>query len=247
MDPGTERQAEWATEADPAFVSTGELPAPEQAQALVDEAYERSRADGSGAVSDVYPALARVDPDLFGICTVGRQGRVFAAGDADVEFTIMSVAKPFVFAMVCEAIGPEAMRERIGGNATGRSFNSLAAIEASPDGRTNPMVNPGAIATTSLVAGATVEDRWEAIRGTLSRFAGRGLSLNDEVYESASATNMRNRGIAQLLAGLHRLGSEPMEALDLYTRQSSLNVTARDLATMGATPVSYTHLTLPTN
>jgi glutaminase len=183
----------------------------------------------------VYPALARVPADLFGVCVVSVGGEVFAIGDADVEFTLMSVAKPFVFALVCEALGPEPAREKLGANATGLPFNSLTAVERSDDGRTNPMVNPGAIATTSLVPGGTPAERWRFLREGLSRFAGRALSLDDEVYASASATNHRNQAIARLLESVDRLYADPAEATDLYTRQSCLAVTARDLAVMGAT------------
>ena len=144
----------------PAYVSTGRLPFPEQVRTLVAEAYERYKSNGEGQNSQIYPALARVPSELFGICVVGTNGNVYACGDADYEFTIMSVSKPFVFALVCQEVGWEVVRQRIGVNATGLAFNSLAAIEQSPDGRTNPMVNAGAIATTSLVPGATLEARW---------------------------------------------------------------------------------------
>jgi glutaminase len=176
-----------------------------------------------------------VPPDLFGICVVSTSGNVYAAGAADTEFTIMSVSKPFVFALVCDRIGVDEMRQMVGANATGRTFNSLAAIEASPDGRTNPMVNSGAIATTSLAPGATLDEKWRFIQEGLSRFAGRTLSLNEDVYASASATNHRNQSIAQLLRSYGRIYMDPAPATDLYTRQCSLSLTARDLAVMGAT------------
>ena len=182
-----------------AYVSTGSLPTAELVQALVAEAYERYRSSSDGANSDVYPALARVSPELFGICVAGASGAVFSIGDADVEFSIMSVAKPFVFALVCQALGPEGVRKRVGVNATGLAFNALDAIQRGQDGRTNPMVNPGAIATTSLVPGATAEAKWRFIRDGLSGFAGRELLLDDEIYASASETNHRNREIARVL------------------------------------------------
>src|SRR5262245_20948320 len=132
------------------FVSTGRLPTPELVAALVAEAYRRFKSDTQGRNSTIYPALARVPSGLFGICVVGTSGNVYPVGDTDYKFAIMSVSKPFVFALVCQAIGAEQAREKIGVNATGMPFNSLGAIEHSPDGRTNPMVNAGAIATTSL-------------------------------------------------------------------------------------------------
>jgi glutaminase len=147
----------------------------------------------------------------------------------------MSVSKPFVFALVCEAGGVEDARQKIGVNATGLAFNSLEGVERSPAGRTNPMVNSGAIATTSLVPGATLKAKWRFIHDGLSRFAGRCLPLNDEVYASASETNHRNQSIGRLLQSYGRIYMDPAEAVDLYTKQCSLNVSARDLAVMGAT------------
>lgn len=216
-------------------VSTGVLPAPEVVQALVAEAHERFRPVAEGRVSEVYPALARVPPELFGISVVGTTGNVYPAGDAEHAFTIMSVSKPFVFALVCEAIGADRVRDRLGVNATGLPFNSLAAIERGPGGRTNPMVNSGAIATTSLVPGASLEEKWRFIHEGLSRFAGRTLALDEEVYASANATNFRNQSIARLLQSFERVYMDPAEATALYTRQCSLAVTATDLAVMGAT------------
>ena len=217
------------------YVSTGRLPEKNKVLELIKEAYSKFSSDNSGIVSTVYHALERVNPDLFGICMVGTDGAIHSAGDIDHEFTIMSVSKPFVFALVCQEIGAATAREKLGVNSTGLAFNSLTAIERSPDGRTNPMVNSGAIATTSFVPGSTSEERWDFIYNGLCDFAGRKLSLNEEVYASACETNFRNRGIANALHGLGRLGCDPKIATDLYTRQCSLDVSAKDLAVMGAT------------
>lgn len=217
------------------YISTGHLPDADQVQSLVNEAHTRFKANTDGRNSEVYPALARVPSELFGICLVGTSGRIFEAGNTDHEFSIMSVSKPFIFALVCGVLGPEALRHKIGANATGLAFNSAASIERGDDGRTNPMVNAGAIATTSLAPGVSSEEKWAFIHTGLSRFAGRPLSLNEEVYASASETNFRNRSIARLLQSFDRIYCDPKMATDLYTRQCSLNVSARDLAAMGAT------------
>jgi glutaminase len=216
-------------------VSTGELPPVDRVRALVSAAYERYRSNTDGRNSDVYPALARVPSDLFGVCVANTRGDTFGVGDADVEFSIMSVSKPFVFALVCDAFGPERLRDDIGVNNTGLPFNSLAAVERSADGRTNPMANSGAIATTSLATGANAEEKWSFMREGLSAFAGRDLCLNEEIYESAIKTNHRNQSIARLLQAFGRLHCDPADAVNLYTRQCSLNVSAKDLAVMGAT------------
>jgi len=217
------------------YVSTGHLPPDDAVAKLVTTAHAQFATDDEGENSSVYPMLSLVPRDLFGICVAGTGGEIFAVGDADHEFSIMSVSKPFLFALLCELLGGARLRELIGVSATGRAFNSLAAIEASIDGRTNPMVNSGAIATTSLVPGANADEKWSFIYEGLSRFAGRNLTLNHEIHASATATNHRNRSIAQLLHSLKSIFTDPAEAVSLYTMQCSLNVTARDLALMGAT------------
>jgi glutaminase len=216
-------------------VSTGDLPSSELVTTLVAEAHKRFEGNTEGKNATVYPALERVERDLFGVCLVGTSGTIYSAGDAEYEFTIMSVSKPFVFALVCQELGVQEVRQKIGVNATGLAFDSLAGIERNHDGRTNPMVNSGAIATTSLAPGQSVEAKWNFIHQGLSRFAGRTLSLNDEIYVAASETNYRNPHIARLLQSYGRIYTDPDQAIDLYNRQCVLNVSAKDLAVMGAT------------
>jgi len=220
---------------EPGYVSTGRLPPGQDVAALVDDAHRRYRDVEAGSVSAVYPALGRVPPGLFGICVASVDGRIRAAGDAGVAFTIMSVAKPFTFALVCDVLGPDEIQRRVGVNATGLPFNSLEALEVGEDGRTNPMVNPGAIATASFAPGRSASERWRFVRDGLSRFAARSLDLDAETLASASAANDRNRELAAGLAQRGGLGCDAVDALDVYTRQSCLHVTARDLAVMGAT------------
>ncbi len=220
---------------DPGTISTGSLPDPRAVQALVDEAVSRYQGDTDGVVADYIPVLAHAAPDLFGICLVGAAGRVFEAGDAAHVFSIQSVSKPFTFAVVCHAIGYQTARAKLGVNATGLPFNSVMAVELNPTRTMNPLVNAGAIATSSLIPGSSHEERWEHLLDALSRFAGRRLGLEGEVYASEAANNQRNQGVAHLLHSYGRLYGDPDEATDLYTRQCSIGVTARDLATMAAT------------
>ncbi|WP_295391665.1 glutaminase A [uncultured Thiodictyon sp.] len=216
-------------------VSTGHLTAPEVVEGLVAEAHARFQSNDGGRVADYIPALAQVPSQRFGICLAGVSGQCFTAGDADVEFTIQSISKPFVFALICQTIGEDEARLRLGVNSTGLPFNSVIAVERAGDGLTNPMVNAGAIATTSLAPGATATAQWQFIADGLSRFAGRTLTLDEAVYQSEAAANQRNTGIAKLLQRYDRIYSDPVEATDIYTRQCSLRVTARDLAVMSAT------------
>lgn len=217
------------------FVSTGSLPPGDRVGELVRAAYEAFRDVDDGACSEVYPVLAQADPADFGVAVTSVRGERFAVGDLDTRFTLMSLSKPFVLALVCEALGSDIVRDRVGVNSTGRPFNSVAAVEHAPGGRTNPMVNSGAIATTGLVPGGDLEDRWRFIVDGLSRFAGRTLAVDEAVLESARATNGRNRAIARLLHSLGALDGDPEAAVELYTRQCSLSVDVTDLSTMGAT------------
>jgi glutaminase len=201
----------------------------------VDESYRLFKSNDEGKNADYIPALAGTRRDLFGLCVVQTNGKIYAAGDTAVEFSIQSVSKPFVFALVLQAVGEDEARVKLGVNSTGLPFNSVMAIELNKDRTMNPMVNAGAIATTSLVPGRSAEAKWRFIQEGLSRFAGRQLSLDVDVYQSEAATNQRNQGIARLLESYGRIYFDPLEATDVYTRQCSLNVTVKDLAVMGAT------------
>lgn len=217
------------------FVSTGTLPRTEVVLSLLEEAHELYRSVDDGSVADYIPALLEVPADLFALAVVGVNGSVSSAGDVGVEFSIQTISKPFVFALVCEAIGYERARELIGVNSTGLAFDSVMAVELNPERTANPMVNAGAIATTSLVPGETAEQKWEFVRAGLSRFAGRELQLDSEVYDSEALGNQRNQGIARLLQSYDRMYFDSLQATDIYTRQCSLLVTTIDLAVMGAT------------
>lgn len=215
-------------------VSTGSLPPARAVAAALSSAHRRFGGVGDGELSSVYPVLGRADPDHFGLALVGANGSMHEIGHARVPFTLMSVAKPFAFAMACEHFDIERVCDFVGVDATGLPFDSAHAIERGAGGRTNPMVNAGAIATASLMPGKSLEEKWEGILAGLSRFAGRELALDEETLRCARDTNFQNRGLAMLLAGARAIEGDPLEAVELYTRQSCLSVTARDVAAMGA-------------
>ena len=214
---------------------TGVLPPGRDIDDLVAAAHARGLRHSEGTVADYIPILAQADPELFGLCVVDVDGGVHEVGDTGARFSIQSISKAFVYALLCDALGHEEVFDVVGVNNTGAAFNSVVAIELNEGHPGNPMVNAGAIATTALMPGATAEEKWEAVRGGLSRFAGRELEVDDDVYESETLTNQRNRAIAQLLQSYDRIRSDPAEAVDVYTRQCSLIVDAHDLAVMGAT------------
>lgn len=227
FESDAEKVSQWA--------STGTLPEPEDVAAIVGESHRRYAHVAEGEVADYIPVLARARADGFAVSLGGVNGLVHEVGDVGQSFSIQSVSKAFIFALVSEAWGHHAVRRRIGVNNTGLPFDSVMALELNDGSPMNPMVNAGAIATTSMLPGADVDERWDALRHGLSRFAGRDLSLDEEVYASECLTNDRNRALAHLLRSYGELETDPDEAVDLYTRQCSLSVTAHDLAVMGAT------------
>ncbi len=216
-------------------ISTGALPEDAVITDLLLDAHARFRDTDEGEVATYIPALANTPPELFGIAVAGVRGRTFSCGDAAHQFSLQSLSKPFVFALVCEAIGLQRARSLLGVNATGLPFNSVMAIELNDDRTMNPMVNAGAMATTSLVPGRTADQQWAFLRDGLSRFAGRDLTLDRDVYDSETGTNLRNQGIAHLLHSYGHLYADPDQTTDVYTGQCSLLVSTIDLAVMGAT------------
>ena len=216
-------------------VSTGRLPSWDEVEALTAAAFERYRTLDEGVVADYIPILAQADGALFGLSVSEANGAIHNAGDAEHAFSIQSVSKAFVYALVCREYGHAVVKERIGVNNTGLPFNSVMALELNEGNPMNPMVNAGAIATTALMPGATAAEQWEFIRSGLSEFAGRQLVMDGEVYASEMATNSRNLALGRRLQSYGKLDTDPIETVDIYTRQCALLVTAQDLAVMGAT------------
>ncbi|WP_456449277.1 glutaminase A, partial [Hydrogenimonas sp.] len=203
------------------------------------EAYEKFKNDDSGKNADYIKALAVVDPKIFGITVVTRDGKVFEAGDTKAAVSIQSISKVFTASLVMQEHGAKFLREKIGANATGLPFNSIMAIELHNGSASNPFVNAGAIQSTSWVTARNAKERWEKIKENMDDYAGRKLPFNKEVYISEVNDNKRNQAIAKLLDAYGRMGSDPLDATTVYTRQCSVNVTSHDLGVMGATLANH--------
>jgi glutaminase len=210
-------------------------PREEQLKAAVSEAYALYKADPAGKNADYIPYLAQVDSKLFGIAVVSTDNRVYTMGDVGYAFSIQSISKVFTLALAMEELGVDQVFQRVGSEPTGRPFNSVLAVVDMPTHTGNPLVNAGAIATTSLVSGKSADERWNKILAFYSKTAGEKLTLIDEVYKSEAATNQGNRALAALLLKYDRIYSEPLEAVDIYTKQCSVGVNVKQLAVMGAT------------
>jgi len=210
-------------------------PAANDLQRVVNEAYAKFKGDTSGKNADYIPYLASVPSNLFAVVVVTTDGQIYSAGDIDYAFSIQSCSKVFTMAQVMEESGEDAVFKKIGVEPTGLPFNSVTALGMFGNKAVNPLVNAGAMASVSLVKASSPEERWNKILAYQSKFAGEPLKLIDEVYKSEADTNFRNRGIAWILFNNGNLFCDPPEATDVYTKQCSIGVTAKELAVMGAT------------
>ncbi len=217
------------------LAQTGGALTKEKIQAALDEAYTKFKDVKEGKNADYIKELASVDPNIFGIAMVTTDGQIFTKGDIESKVSIQSVSKVFTMAKVIDEQGHQALQDKIGVDATGEVFNSITAVERMRGKEINPLVNPGAIASTSLVSGADSAAKWKNIVQVQSDFAGRKLSLNMPVYISEAGDNLRNQAIAHLLLAYGRMYFDPVQTTDIYTKQCALNVNAKDLATMAAT------------
>jgi glutaminase len=225
-----------ATAAQPAAMSTSATqPAAADLQRVVNEAYEKFKGDTTGKNADYIPYLASVPSNLFAVVIVTADGQVYSAGDIDYAFSIQSCSKVFTMAQVMQESGEETVFKKIGVEPTGQAFNSVTALGMFGNKAVNPLVNAGAMASVSLIKAGSAEERWNKILDYQSKFAGEPLNLIKEVYKSEAESNFRNRGIAWILYNNGNLFCDPPEACDVYTKQCSIGVTAKQLAVMGAT------------
>ena len=216
----------------PAFA---EAPTPAAIEAALQQAYDTYKGLQEGANADYIPALAEVDPNLWGIALVTTDGTAYTKGDVTTEVSIQSISKVFTMAKVMEASGPMAIYDNMGVDATGQVFNAIEPIEWYKGHEMNAMVNAGAITATSMVEGSSYDEIWNSILDYYNDFAGRKLVVLEDVYESEAASNQRNQALAELMFAYGRIDDNPEQATDIYTRQCSVGVNAKDLAVMAAT------------
>ena len=208
-------------------------------QAVLMEAYNKFKDDDGGKNADYIKELAIVDSKTFGISIVTADGKIYEVGDTKEVVSIQSISKVFTAALVMQEKGDKFIQEKIGVNATGLAFNSVIAIELHGRTASNPFVNAGAIQSTSWVEAKNSKERWSKIMGNMDDFAGRKLPFNEKVYISEVNDNKSNQAISKLLDANNLMGSDPLEATTVYTKQCSVNVAAHDLGMMGATLANH--------
>lgn len=208
----------------------------EQLQEALQQAYEHFHNENSGKNADYIPYLASVPSSLFGIAATLPDGTTLTVGDCDYEFGIESVSKVPTALLAMNQHSAEAVLDKIGADATGLPFNSIMAILLESDHPSTPLVNAGAIAACSMILPkANSDGKWNAIRNFIEELCGSSVKVIDELYRSESETNFNNRSIAWLLRNYGRIYDDPELSLDLYTRQCSIGISARQLAVMAAT------------
>ena len=208
----------------------------EELKIAVTEAYKQFKENNEGKNANYIPYLASVDSDLFGIAVCLPGGETITVGDCNYRFGIESISKVATALLVLKDYGPETIMDMIGADATGMPFNSVLAILLENEHPSTPLVNAGAISAVSMVRPVgNSRGKWESILNNINELCGCKVQLIDELYKSESTSNHNNRAIAWLLKGYERIYDDPEISLDLYTRQCSLGVTAKELSIMAAT------------
>jgi glutaminase len=187
-----------------------------------------------GNVATYIPGLAKANPNWFGICLVTATGAIYEVGDSQQPFTIQSISKPFVYGLALEDNGRTEVLNKVGMEPTGDAFNSIS-LEPGTGRPRNPMINAGAIATTSLIAGKSAKTRLQRLLDMFALYTGHPVVVDGEIYRSESETGHRNRAIGHMLRNFDILTSDPIPSVELYFQQCSVSVTARDLGVMAAT------------
>lgn len=213
----------------PGFAQT-----PPDYQALVEQAHQMFKGSDGGKVADYIPALASYSPKNYAIAIATVDGKIYSTGDTGKVFPMESLSKVFTMALVMQQHGPKAVLEKLGANATGLPFNSGLAVELTQGAPENPLVNAGAMATVSMVQAKDKTDRWNAILNNMNAWANTTLSVNETVFRSEMASNQHNQALVKLLDAYGSFYGDTQDAVEIYTRECSININVEQLARMGA-------------
>lgn len=204
-------------------------------KSILSEIYEKNKNINQGAPASYIPELARVETKAFALSVVTVTGEHYSVGDDKSPFTMQSTSKPFLYGLALQEKGVDFVHAKVGVEPTGEAFNSIIELEEKSHRPFNPMINSGAIATTSLIPGSNSANKIQNILRHFESYLGKSLTINQEVYLSEKATAHRNRAISYLMKYFNVLESDIEETLDVYFRQCSIQLTTLDLATMAAT------------
>lgn len=201
---------------------------------IIERAHQKYKSNHDGKVADYIPALATYSPDNFAITLATVDGKIYQVGDVKKAFPMESLSKVFTLALAMEQRGPQEVLDKLGANATGLPFNSSLAVELTKGAPENPLVNAGAMSTVSLVEAKDKTDRWNKILNNLNAWADASLTINEPVFKSEMETNQHNQALAMLMNSYNSFYGDTQEAVEIYTRQCSVDITVEQLAKMGA-------------
>ncbi|WEJ90053.1 MAG: glutaminase A [Klebsiella huaxiensis] len=201
---------------------------------IIERAHQKYKSNHDGKVADYIPALATYSPDNFAITLATVDGKIYQVGDVKKAFPMESLSKVFTLALAMEQRGPQEVLDKLGANATGLPFNSGLAVELTKGAPENPLVNAGAMSTVSLVEAKDKTDRWNKILNNLNAWADASLTVNEPVFKSEMETNQHNQALAMLMNSYNSFYGDTQEAVEIYTRQCSVDITVEQLAKMGA-------------
>lgn len=207
--------------------------APDYAK-IIDQAHQKYKSNNDGKVADYIPALATYSPKNFAITIATVDGKIYQVGDVNKPFPMESLSKVFTLALAMEQHGPQVVLEKLGANATGMPFNSGLAVELTKGAPENPLVNAGAMSTVSLIEAKDKTDRWNKILDNLNVWADATLTVNEPVFKSEMETNQHNQALAKLMESYNSFYGNTDDAVEIYTRQCSVDITVEQLAKMGA-------------
>lgn len=204
-------------------------------QSLLSDIYQKNKTITKGSPASYIPELAKVDANLFSLAVVTVNGQVYKVGDDQSLFTMQSTSKPFLYGMALNEKGSDFVHSKVGVEPTGEAFNSIIELEEKSHRPFNPMINSGAIGTTSLISGRNADEKFKNILQHFENYLGRKLEIDQQVYLSEKGTAHRNRAISYLMKYFGVLEADIEETLDVYFKQCSIQLNATDLATMAAT------------
>ena len=207
--------------------------APDYAR-LIEQAHQKYKSNNDGKVADYIPALATYSPNNFAITIATVDGKIYQVGDVNKPFPMESLSKVFTMALAMEQHGPQVVLDKLGANATGLPFNSGLAVELTKGAPENPLVNAGAMSTVSLIEAKDKTDRWNKILDNLNVWADASLTVNEPVFKSEMETNQHNQALAKLMESYNSFYGNTDNAVEIYTRQCSVDITVEQLAKMGA-------------
>lgn len=201
---------------------------------IINQAHKKYKSNNDGKVADYIPALATYSPKNFAITIATVDGKIYQVGDVNKPFPMESLSKVFTLALAMEQHGPQVVLEKLGANATGMPFNSGLAVELTKGAPENPLVNAGAMSTVSLIEAKDKTDRWNKILDNLNVWADATLTVNEPVFKSEMETNQHNQALAKLMESYNSFYGNTDDAVEIYTRQCSVDITVEQLAKMGA-------------